>query len=30
LTGCVLLPEGAKGLVVGRLGNAEPVQFVLP
>lgn len=30
LTGCVLLPEGAKGLVVGRLGDLDPVQFSLP
>lgn len=30
LNGCVLLPEGAKGLVVGRLGDEEPVKFVLP
>jgi 2-keto-4-pentenoate hydratase len=29
LSGCVLLPEGTKGVVVGRLGNEEPVQFVL-
>ncbi|KAL2213286.1 hypothetical protein CC79DRAFT_14016 [Sarocladium strictum] len=30
LSGCVDLPEGAKGVVVGRLGDEEPVQFVLP
>lgn len=29
LSGCVLLPEGARGLVVGRLGNEVPVQFTL-
>ncbi|KAH6695509.1 hypothetical protein F5X68DRAFT_198515 [Plectosphaerella plurivora] len=29
LSGCVLLPEGAKGLVVGRLGDEEPVKFTL-
>lgn len=29
LSGCVPLPEGVKGVVVGRLGDEEPVQFVL-
>lgn len=29
LSGCVPLPEGAKGVVVGRFGDEEPVQFTL-